>query len=213
MSPVDQARAALAFEAPDRQAKGDYAVAEKECFKAMGRLVQRLRDLAREKQEAEQRSQRLWEEKEALGQKLNKYLVRNLIPLVDNCKSALGDRPGARAALQEASLAVDGVEPAPVAGETPVDGSEPMQSRYLESMLRSVLSLLTSLDLYRIELLGRSAEDVIVGGEAIDNPFEIEEAEAKGKLSELRVREVIEDLWVSKKNGVLEVVRKGKVKC
>lgn len=207
-----EVRAALAFEAPDKQAKGDYAVAEKECFKAMGRLVQRLRDLAREKQEAEQRSQRLWEEKEALGQKLNKYLVRNLIPLVDNCKAALGDRPGARAALQEASLPVDGVETAPAATEVPAEG-DAMQARYLESMLRSVLSLLTSLDLHRIELLGRTAEDVVVEGQAIENPFEIEEAEAKGKISEMRVREVIDDLWVSRKNGVLEVVRKGRVKC
>ena len=208
----DQARQALAFEPPAKQAAGDYALAEKECFKAAAKLVQKVRDVHREKQEAEARSQRLWDEKEALAGKLNKYLVRNLIPVIDSCKAAIGSRPGALAALREGSLPVDGVEERPgAAAEAPADGD--LQARYLESILRSVLALLNSLDLFRVELAGRTTEDVVVQGEKIDNPFEIEEAEAKGKISELRVREVVDDLWVSRKNGVLEVVRKGKVKC
>jgi hypothetical protein len=104
---IEQARQALAFEPPAKQAAGDYALAEKECFKASARLVQKVRDVNREKREAEARSQRLWDEKEALAGRLNKYLVRNLIPVVDSCKHALGPRPGALAALRDASLPVD----------------------------------------------------------------------------------------------------------
>ena len=232
----------MTFDAPEPP-DGDCAASEKECFRTIARLVKNLRERHQHLAEAARQSERYWNEKEKATQLLNEYLVRNLIPIVDGCKLWLGHRPGVLAALRDASLPVDGGNasaPAPVPetaevlepttadppAETPIESAEPTPAavsteatdgenlaRYVETILRSVLSLLNSLELYRVDLLGRTVNDVVVEGEAIEHPFVIEDAQEKGKATEMRVREVNEDLWVRRRHGVLEVARKGRVNC
>jgi hypothetical protein len=65
----------------------------------------------------------------------------------------------------------------------------------------------------RVDLLDRTYEDVEVDGEKIHDPFEILESEQKGKSGEVKVREVVSDLWISRRDGTVQVLYRGKVNC
>jgi hypothetical protein len=111
-------------------------------------------------------------------------LVRNLIGVLDNCRPALD--ADAEPSLTRAALA---------------------------SAERSLLHLLEGLDVFRIELKGRTYADVAFDGQPIDDPFEVLEAAGAGRSTAQPVREVVSDLWVRRHHGAVEIVRRGRVTC
>lgn len=111
-------------------------------------------------------------------------LVRNLIGVLDNCRPALDADVGP--SLTRAALA---------------------------SVERSLLHLLEELDVFRIDLRGRTYGDVVFDGQTIDDPFEVLEAAGAGRSTAQPVREVVSDLWVRRHHGAVEIVRRGRVNC
>jgi hypothetical protein len=111
-------------------------------------------------------------------------VVRNLIDAADGCKVGL------------AGTEAEGVARAALA-----------------SVYRNVLHVLEELGVTPVDLVGHTYTDVVVDGEPVEDPFEILESEQKGKGTEATVREVVSDLWVARRHGRVQVVRRGKVNC
>ncbi|NOX55924.1 MAG: hypothetical protein GXP27_16070 [Planctomycetes bacterium] len=88
--------------------------------------------------------------------------------------------------------------------------SQDMQVCGLAGLLRSVLYLLEEMGVRRIDLLGRTYDDVTVDGRPIEDPFEIIESTQTGRASTRRVTRVLADLWIDSDGRVL---RRGKVIC
>src|SRR5947209_9804246 len=84
------------------------------------------------------------------------FVIRNLITVVNNCKAALASAP-----------------------------AEAIETAALAGVQRTVMHLLEELQVTRVDLLGRTYEDVEVDGETIHDPFEILESEQKGKSGEV----------------------------
>jgi hypothetical protein len=102
--------------------------------------------------------------------------------------------------------------PEPTAPEPP----RSLEVTTLSGINRTILDLLEKLGVYRVELLGSSYEDVVFDGQRISDPFEVEHTDPRRrnlKRSELRVREVISDLWVSRRGGAAQVLYRGRVNC
>jgi hypothetical protein len=118
--------------------------------------------------------------------RISGFLVRNLISVIDNCRQALAHEPADEANLEASTLA--GVE-------------------------RTVLYLLEQLDVVPVPLLGHTYEDVLVDGQKVEDPFEVQSSTQTGKISEVTVTEVISDLWVRRRNGSVEIMRRGRVAC
>jgi molecular chaperone GrpE (heat shock protein) len=114
------------------------------------------------------------------------FLVRNLISLIDNCRQALAHSGRDEPTPEAAALA--GVE-------------------------RTVLYLLEQLGAFPVDLHGHTYEDVIVDGQKVEDPFEVQSSTQTGKISEVKVTEVISDLWVRRRNGSVEILRRGLVAC
>jgi hypothetical protein len=128
--------------------------------------------------------------KEARGERdrISGFLVRNLISVIDNCRQALAHKPA---------------QP----GEGNVEAST------LASVERTVLYLLEQIDVFPVPLLGHTYEDVLVDGQKVEDPFEVQSSTQTGKISEVKVTEVISDLWVRRRNGAVEILRRGRVAC
>jgi hypothetical protein len=153
--------------------------------KAALRFPERFLEKARELNECRQELNKAWEEKE----RLFGMVVRNLIDAADGCKVGL------------AGDAAPSAEPEGVARAA------------LASVYRNVLHVLEELGVTPVDLLGRTYTDVVVDGEPVEDPFEVLESEQKGKGTEATVREVVSDLWVARRHGRVQVVRRGKVNC
>jgi molecular chaperone GrpE (heat shock protein) len=180
----DDPNALLNFEpAPGPDAK-EWTAAEREAVKFSSRFVKKAQELM----EARQQLQQLGEENDKLRDRLYRFVIRNLIGVLDNCKAALAQ---------------------------PADASEAgrLEGATLSSIVRSLLYVLEQLGARRLELLGRTYENVEVNGQKIDDPFEVLESSQKGKASEITVREVVGDLWVLERNGYVEVLQRGRVIC
>jgi hypothetical protein len=184
----------LRFEPPEAALSQQWTAAEK----AAVEFSQQLLDKARELKDCRQELNKAWEEKERLWG----MVVRNLIDVADNCKASL-DGP--------ASAAADGAEEqtpgAPACGEIP------LARVGLASTYRKVLHVLEELGVVPVDLQGRTYKDVAVDGQAIEDPFEVLHSEQTGKSTEATVREVVSDLWVSRRHGGVQVLRRGKVYC
>ena len=89
MSIKETANKLLPFDAPDTPLPKDFSAAEQMCLSFLPKFLDRYRTLKGENDDARASSQKLWEEKEDLRNKLDSYLVRNLLPLVDQCKLAM----------------------------------------------------------------------------------------------------------------------------
>jgi molecular chaperone GrpE (heat shock protein) len=116
------------------------------------------------------------------------FLFRNLISLIDNCRQTLTHSSG------------EGEQPAPEAAA-------------LAGVERSVLYLLEQLGVFPVDLHGHTYEDVIVDGQKVEDPFEVQSSTQTGKISEVKVNAVISDLWVRRRNGSVEILRRGLVAC
>lgn len=174
----------LAFPPPSTDATGDWIVAEREALKFPNRFVKK----AKEAKETRDQLQEAWAESNKLHEQLYGFTVRNLIAIADNCKS--------------------------IVSAPPADGAEPLpESLALASVYRSVLYLLESFGAVPIPLLGRTYTNVEIDGKVIDDPFDVVESEQKGRTDEITVREVIYDLWILRRNGHIEILRRGKVNC
>jgi hypothetical protein len=201
---TDDPLSPLRFEAAEAPTDKDAAAAEKESLKFPGRFLKKAQELKDLRQELRQ----AWEQNEKLSSRLNGFVIRNLIGVLDNCKLALA-RPAPpapeAAPLEEAAPAA---EPVPA-----VEDAERLEQASLASVVRSVLYILEELGARRVELLGRTYDGVEVDGQKIDDPFDVLESSQKGKASEITVREVVGDLWVLKRNGYFEVLQRGRVNC
>lgn len=234
--PVPANLTALEFEAPSEGDPKDWARAERECFKFPARLVKKAQELLGIRQQLQRVEQKAWEERERLNNMLYGFVVRNLISIIDNSKLALAQLtstntavdialPTAETSAVEKTEVFEAVDPAratPIEEQTvkivAVDphaapGARALELTSLQSIHRTVMYLLEELGARRVELLGRTYANVEVDGQKIDDPFDVLESSQKGKLSEITVREVIEDLWVTHQHGRFEVLRKGKVNC
>lgn len=154
--------------------------------KACLRFPEQFLEKARELNECRRDLKKLCEDND----RQTSFVIRSLITQVTNCKLALTQ---------------DG------AGQTPAEAS--LDTTTLASIERGLLHILEELGVARVELLGRTYENVEVDGEKIDDPFQILEATQKGKSSEIEVREVVSDLWVRRQHGAIQVVARGKVNC
>jgi hypothetical protein len=173
----------LRFEPPEAALSQQWAAAEKAAVKFSEQLL----DKARELKDCRQELNKAWEEKERLWS----MVVRNLIDVADNCKAGQ-DGPSSG----DAERAKD--QPAEVA---------------LASAYRKVLHVLEEMGVVPVDLIGRTYKDVAVDGQAIEDPFEVLHSEQTGKSTEAVVREVVSDLWVSRRHGAVQVLRRGKVYC
>jgi hypothetical protein len=172
----------LAFP-PPTDARGDAVAAERESLKFPARFLKKARELKAARDELRE----ALAENSRLRDRLDGFVVRHLIAVVDNCRPVL-------AAANE-------------------DGPASPEALSVASVYRAVLHLLEELGAVPVELLGRTYTDVTVDGQTIDDPFDVIEAEQKGKTADVRVSEVIHDLWVRRSNGRVEVLRRGKVNC
>lgn len=124
---------------------------------------------------------------EADRDRLTGLVLRNLIAVLDNCREAL-----------------DQTAPAE---------SESLVLSTLASTRRMILYLLEQFGAVPIELLGHTYEDVVVDGQKVLDPFEVESVTQSGKSTEVKVLGVICDLWVRRRGGAVEVLRRGRVTC
>lgn len=231
----------LEFEPPADGDAAEWAAAEKECLKFPSRLIKKAQELNECRQELKQAweaNERL--EKKLFGfvvRNLITILDNCKLALADAAAQDPARSPATPdAAARDASgLTTDvpaSVAPssaAPAAAAVPANGSEAtsptkaasdtlasagsLQAAALASACRSIEYVLEELGAARVELLGRTYDDVVMDGQKIDDPFEILEASQKGKASTLPVREVVADLWVLRSAGYVEVLQKGRVIC
>jgi hypothetical protein len=224
----------LEFDPPAEDAAGDWVEAERKCLQLPRRFVQKCQEL----NEITSGLNHVSREYDQLFD----YVVRNLIGIVDNVRAALAAesaRDGGpdvasakeRAALEDtaagrapeqnapADAAVGGLAEAPEtldgegAANTGAVAAAPITALGLASVYRSLLSLLEELGAVPFDLLGHRYTDVAVDGQALEDPFEIAEASGTGKARDAVVREVIQDLWVLRRNGTVRVLRRGLVNC
>jgi hypothetical protein len=113
------------------------------------------------------------------------FVVRTLITVADNCQATLAQ---CREDGDVAASALAGVR-------------------------RSVLALLEELHVFPVDLLGHTYEDVLVDGQNVEDPFDVQASTQSGKTSEVKVTAVIRDLWVRRREGYVEVLRRGLVTC
>jgi len=179
----------LDFPPPGRAPAGNPVVAVREALKLPARLLRKAQEL----KDGRDQLQAAWDESNRIRDRLDGFVVRNLIQMADNCKPALA--PPAAGGEGEAAPA-----PSP-------------EAACLASVYRTVLYLLEELGVAPVDLLGRTYRDVTVDGQAIDDPFDVHESDQKGRTDEVRVREVIHDLWVVRRGGHVEVLRRGLVNC
>jgi hypothetical protein len=224
MAANDDARDVLRFPPPPEDADpAEWDRAERESLKFPRRFLKKAQELRQCRQESQQQLQSAWEEKERLARQLYGFVMPNLIAIVDNCKLALAAAAGLLPAAESLPRPDEATEAGPGQGEgreppgsTPRlagDSGATLQEVSLGSIHRSILYLLEELGAVRIELVGHTYDDVIVDGEKIEDPFVVLEATQKGKQTEVRVREVVEDLWVTRRHGRVEVLRRGTVLC
>jgi hypothetical protein len=154
--------------------------------KAAVKFPELLLDKARELNECRRELNKAWEEKEWLWG----VVVRNLIDVADNCKAGLDGQPSPAESEQQTAARVG-----------------------LGSVYRKVLHLLEELGVVPVDLQGRTYKDVVVDGQAVEDPFEVIHSEQAGKSTEAAVREVFSDLWVSRRHGGVQVLRRGRVRC
>lgn len=178
----------LAFPPPSSPPIGDWLAAERESFKFAGRFLKKAREL----KDARDQLSQAWDENNQLRGRLENFIIRNLIAIADNCRPGLG------------------VASSPDASEQPVQSTEAV---CLASVYRSVLYVLEELGATPVPLIGHTYRDVSVDGQIIVDPFEVVESEQKGKTDEILVREVVHELWILRRGGQFEVLRRGKVNC
>ena len=95
---------------------------------------------------------------------------------------------------------------------TPLDPVAALSVKSLQSVQRSLVSLLEGLHIHQVDLRGQTYGGVVVNGTPIPDPFEIIESTGSGKAAEQPVVEVLADLWVQTEPGI-RVIRKGRVIC
>lgn len=234
MTTEEAAKQLLPFEAPAQPLPADFAIAEQACLGFVPKFLARYRTLKGETEEARQASQKMWEEKEDLRNKLERYLVRNLLPMVDQCKLALSEaakekapKPAAESSETPAAdplatmKAPEGVlaEPAPPEAPPVAAPTQPAMDEsvagvpFVRSIERQLVALLREMGIERVDLLGTTYETVLVDGEAIPEPFEIVHFTQQDKSKPAIVTEVIQDLWITRQHGAIRVLRKGQVNC
>lgn len=238
----EAARKYLPFDLPGETPPDDFAPAEKECLSFLTRMLKKARESKKELEAAQKEAQRLWDQKEELRNLLYRLLVRNMIPVMDQCKLALGplsassgepppapssapstpaeqppgsDRGDTASALVTMKAVGAEVNPkeAAVAEAAPAAAATPDRTVVLclKSIERGVFALLDELGVERVDLVGKTYDNVEVEGQKIEEPFAILNDPARGKPESNVVKTVVQDLWISCKDGRIEVLRKGEV--
>src|SRR5262245_55546717 len=201
----------LAFETPLEENTAKWDAAEKQALRFPEKLIEKSREL----HEAVQG----WSRDRDELDRIRGLVVRNLIILASNCKTALSEIAPEQAAIAPADTMAPSGSPA-ASPETMAEPTPPFQAagRSIEAIAlggvaRMIASLLADLGVYRVELLGRTYQNVEFNGQKVDDPFEVLEAQQRGKASEIKVREVVSDLWVSRQGDYVKVLQRGKVIC
>lgn len=191
----------LAFEPPleDNPAKWD--AAEKKALEFPRKFIDQAVALSE--------AMRGWSRDRTELDRIRGLVVRSLIILAANCKAALAELEPEAGALPLADEA--GVAPAEPGAEPPSKSA--IEAMALRGVERMIAQLLAELGVYRAELLGHTYEDVLFEGQKVQDPFEVLESQQRGKASEIRVREVVSDLWVMRQGDHIKVVQRGKVIC
>ncbi|MHC4407278.1 MAG: hypothetical protein ACYTG0_47315 [Planctomycetota bacterium] len=92
-------------------------------------------------------------------------------------------------------------------------GAAEVEMVVLASVHRSAVSLLAHLNVVRVDLMGKTYDNVTYEGRKIEDPFEVIESTQEGPARQLPVLEVVRSLWVKHTKEKIVVVRAGKVCC
>lgn len=173
----------LEFAPPTSLNQANWEMAEKQALGFPERYREKCKALA-----AAQRD--LAQSRDSLDRQFG-LVVRNLIATIDSCRVVLAEHP-------------------PLANVAEADG-EQLASMALGKVVRAATQLLEQLGVQSVELLGATYETVAVGGQRLEDPFEIVDRATDSPIRTSPVTKVEAPLWVHVEGSKVRIVRKGMV--